>query len=190
MNEQNFRRAELSELEQVIDVYEKTIQRMHKLQLFQWDEEYPNAAVLKADIEQQQLYINKRGNKIASCYVRNQESDQQYENGAWKNPKASYCVIHRFCVNPEFQNQGIGNETMEQIEQQMIAEGIEAIRLDTFTENSYAVKLYEKRGYLKVGMANWQKGSFYLMEKYLIKEKQGGTYQGEHGKANERRTEE
>lgn len=56
---------------------------------------------------------------------------------------------------------------MRHIEQQVKKEGARAIRLDTFTQNPYAVSMYEGLGYAKRGYANWRKGSFYLMEKKL-----------------------
>lgn len=45
---------------------------------------------------------------------------------------------------------------------------INAIRLDVFSQNPFALKLYEKCGYAKTGTVNWRKGIFYLMEKYLF----------------------
>lgn len=44
---------------------------------------------------------------------------------------------------------------------------IESIRLDVFTQNPFALRLYEKTGYRKTGTADWRKGKFILMEKVL-----------------------
>jgi len=41
------------------------------------------------------------------------------------------------------------------------------IRLDSYSKNSYAVKLYDKLGYTVVGHACWRKGRFDLREKKL-----------------------
>lgn len=43
----------------------------------------------------------------------------------------------------------------------------ESIRLDVFTKNPYAQKLYRKNGYQVRGFADWRKGRFDLMEKKL-----------------------
>lgn len=93
--------------------------------------------------------------------------DEQYIKGAWKYADVPYYVIHRLCVNPAFQNQGIAGWTLKHIEEQLTEWGIHAIRLDAFTENPYAIKLYEKMGYAKVGTVDFRKGRFYLMEKYF-----------------------
>ena len=41
------------------------------------------------------------------------------------------------------------------------------IRLDSYSKNSYAVKLYDTLGYAVVGHADWRKGRFDLREKTL-----------------------
>lgn len=53
------------------------------------------------------------------------------------------------------------------IENELRKQGVKAIRLDAFEKNPYALKLYEKLGFEKVGHAQWRKGRFLLMEKKL-----------------------
>ena len=45
--------------------------------------------------------------------------------------------------------------------------GYQSIRLDVFSENPFAQKLYRKNGYVTRGSAEWRKGRFDLMEKIL-----------------------
>ena len=56
---------------------------------------------------------------------------------------------------------------MRLIEEFLKGEGIETIRVDAFSLNPFALKMYEKAGYSKVGEANWWKGLFYLFEKLI-----------------------
>lgn len=56
---------------------------------------------------------------------------------------------------------------MKHIEAELRQCNIEAIRLDVFSENPYALKLYQNMGFIKTGHADWRKGRFYLMEKYI-----------------------
>lgn len=62
---------------------------------------------------------------------------------------------------------GVGKQVLEHIEHQLLTLGYGSVRLDVFTENPYAIKLYEKAGYVKRGYADWRKGRFALMEKKL-----------------------
>ena len=76
-------------------------------------------------------------------------------------------VIHRLCVSPHMQGQGVGTRMMQMIERMLCKQGIQSIRLDAFSKNPYSLKLYQKLGYSTVGEALWRKGLFYLMEKNI-----------------------
>lgn len=95
------------------------------------------------------------------------QCDEAYQNGHWQYPDREFCVVHRLCVNPHFQHKGVAKQTMQFIEEKCKAEGITAVRLDAFSHNPSALKLYSHMGYSRVGYAHWRKGRFYLFEKYL-----------------------
>lgn len=167
MERLEFALAQKSHLEEVYDLFVSAIKKMDEQGIPQWDELYPNKPILDEDIQKQELYITKIDGEIAAVYVLNEESDEQYSNGKWQYPNATYKVIHRLCVHPKFQNQKLGYRTMIYIENQMLQQGIETIRLDTFTQNPFSIRLYERLGFKKVGMAHWRKGDFHLMEKKI-----------------------
>lgn len=162
-----FRRGTMADLDGVFRLFTAAIAEMNRNNIPQWDELYPDRAILSEDIEKNQLFVGMAEGEIASVYVLNSECDEEYKNGDWRYPNASFCVIHRLCVNPKFQNRGIGNLTMRHIEAQIKQEGFESVRLDAFTRNPYALKMYDKLGYVIVGTADWRKGRFFLMEKKL-----------------------
>ncbi|HAK41980.1 MAG TPA: GNAT family N-acetyltransferase, partial [Clostridium sp.] len=116
--------------------------------------------ILMQDILKNQMFLGEIDSKIASIFVLNQEYDEEYNNMNWQYKDMSFFIIHRLCVNPKFQNQRIGTKTMLLIEELLRSEGIETIRLDAFSLNPFALKMYEKLGYTKVGEVNWRKGLF------------------------------
>ena len=135
--------------------------------IHQWDEIYPDKEVLTEDINKNQMYIGVDDQKIAVCFVLSEECDEEYKNGKWEDPDAKFNVIHRLCVNPQFQNRGIATETLKYIENLCKSQGYEYIRLDCYTLNPYSQKLYNKAGYSITGHADWRKGRFELREKKL-----------------------
>ena len=167
MPELKFVLAQKEDLGIVMSIFTDAINEMNSKGIYQWDSIYPTRNTLEEDIIKKQLYIGIYEGTVVSTYVLNQEYDEQYANGAWKYPNSTYYVVHRLCVNPLFQNKGIGTLTMLHIENEVKKMGVDTIRLDSFTLNPYAVKMYEKLGYSKVGLANWRKGKFYLMEKKI-----------------------
>lgn len=163
----NYRIACLEDLEKICAMVKSAIDAMTKRNIFQWDELYPDEEIFREDIGKKQLRVGMTGEQIAVIYVLNQEYDEEYKNGNWKDKNEPFFVVHRLCVNPVFQNRGIGKITMEHIECELLSLDIKAVRLDVFSGNPYALKLYDGFGYENVGCAEWRKGKFYLMEKYL-----------------------
>ncbi|MBO5144912.1 MAG: GNAT family N-acetyltransferase [Lachnospiraceae bacterium] len=162
-----YRSACLEDLSEIMSMVKNCIITMERNNIFQWDELYPASEDFAEDIHNDSLYVGLHDGKIAVAFALNQQSDEEYNSGKWMYPDREYYVIHRLCVNCFFQNKGVGKQTLQFIEEKLKAQNIRAVRLDVFSGNPYAVSLYTHMGYCKVGHADWRKGRFYLMEKYL-----------------------
>ena len=162
-----FRSAGLTDLGEVWDLVSRAIVHMTKQNILQWDELYPTKEDLQADIEMKQLYVGLNEGRLAVIYVLNQECEPEYAGGNWQYPELPFYIIHRLCVHPAYQHQGIAKQTLLHIEEELKDFHIHAIRLDVFSQNPFALKLYEGMGYTRTGHAQWRKGLFYLMEKYF-----------------------
>lgn len=162
-----FRQGKTEDLPEIVELVKAAIVHMDSCGIMQWDEIYPTAEDFASDISEGQLCVGTVNGNIVVTYTLSLLSDEAYSNGKWRMPEKSYIVLHRLCVRPNVQNLGIAQRTMRHIEQQVIRLGIDAIRLDVFSQNPFAMKLYQRCGYTEVGTAIWRKGTFYLMEKYL-----------------------
>lgn len=162
-----YRLAKEADIDKICSLVESAVKKMEIQQIFQWDNLYPTKADFLDDVQKQQLFIGMYEDNISVIYVLNKDSDKEYKNGAWKYPDSEYRIIHRLCVNPKYQNRGIAKSTLIHIEKELREMGIETIRLDVFSNNPFALSLYQNNGYKKVGNADWRKGRFYLMEKHL-----------------------
>jgi GNAT superfamily N-acetyltransferase len=152
----------------VIDkMFKKAIENMIKNNILQWDEIYPNRNILENDIIKKQMYKIIFDNNIISTFVLTKEYDKEYSNCKWKYNGNNFMILHRLCVNIEYQNNGFGTKTILYAEEYLKNNGTESIRLDAFSKNPLALELYNKLGYKRVGEANWRKGLFYLFEKML-----------------------
>lgn len=163
----SYRTANINDLEDIFQIVENAVKQMEREKIYQWDSIYPTKEDFGDDIEKNQLYIGIIENKIVVVYALSKECDEQYKNGEWQYTGDNYNVIHRLCVSPDCQNKGIARTTLSHIESELGFLGTKAIRLDVFSENPYALKLYSDSGYHKVGTACWRKGKFFLMEKLI-----------------------
>ena len=162
-----YRKADINDLGEVFELVTLAIEEMERSEIHQWDDIYPAKEHLKADIETNTLSVGIQDEKIAVIYVVNNDCDEQYQNGKWQYPESEFRVIHRLCVSPEFQHRGIAKRTLSHIEDDLRGRGVCSVRLDVFSQNPYALKLYQNAGYNEVGTAEWRKGKFLLMEKHL-----------------------
>lgn len=162
--------ARPEQLQQIYKIYQNAIDNMDRHGIHQWDAIYPNIKDLEEDISKQEMYVVMSGTAIVAAYVLNAQYDDEYNNGNWKYTDIPFMVIHRLCVDPEYQNQGYAKKIMIYIEDVLRSKGIEVIRLDTFTENPYSLKLYRKLGFTEAGYVHWRKGQFILMEKKITKQ--------------------
>ena len=162
-----YSKANINQTEEVFSIFSAAINHMEEEGIHQWDSIYPDKTVITEDIVRKQLYTGVIDGKIAVCFVLSEDYDEEYKNGQWQWPESKFCIIHRLCVSPDFQNKGIAAETLKYIENLCKSQGYDSIRLDCFTENPYSRKLYDKAGYSVVGYADWRKGRFELREKKL-----------------------
>jgi len=162
------RKALAGDLSTVSSIFLRAIQTMDAQNIPQWDTLYPNEEVLSRDIADQNMYaITDSLGTILSVFVLNQEFDPGYANGNWEYRGQRFAILHRLCVDPTRQNQGIGSRTLRVIEKLAKKLGFHALRLDAFSLNPFALQMYQKAGYEKVGEVVFRKGLFYLFEKVL-----------------------
>ena len=162
-----YRLGQLEDLDAICALVQRAVAEMERQGIHQWDEIYPARSDFENDIRKKSLYLAFKEDTLVAFYVISRECDEQYQRGHWKYDDSTACILHRFCVCPMHQNQGIGKAVLLHIEKQTHEMGYESLRLDTFTENPFAQRLYLHNGYVPCGQAFWRKGTFDLMEKKL-----------------------
>lgn len=159
-----FRQGTIDDLDNICSLIAAAIETMEAQGIHQWDELYPTREDFADDIRNGTLYTVTGNGRLIAIYVISTEYDPEYLTGEWECNGETACIIHRLCVSPEVQNRGVGKAVLNHIEKQLQDLGFESVRLDVFSENPYAISLYEKSGYVKRGHADWRKGRFWLME--------------------------
>jgi RimJ/RimL family protein N-acetyltransferase len=157
-----------TDLDEIYTLYQKAIAHMAAHGMHFWDfSVYPSASVLSADVQKKHLYVvhDPDTGKIAACIVLNEEYDEQYAQAQWNYPTSNPLIIHRLCIHPDFQGNGLGKAVMHAAEHWAVSHHFEIIRLDAFSGNIPSLTLYSHLGYTKTGEAHWIKGTFWLMEK-------------------------
>lgn len=162
-----FEKAQDSDKDDVMQLLNAAKENMKENGIDQWDEIYPAISDVSKDIKEGTLTLVKQGGKLVAVYTLNKHQDAAYKFGDFKDNSDNYIVLHRLCVNPKYEGMGIAARTLKHIDEEALKEGFSSIRLDAFTKNPRAVKLYENAGYNYAGDAYFRKGKFLLMEKLI-----------------------
>ena len=107
-----YRKAEPNDIEEICSIVYDAINVMERDNIFQWDDLYPAKGTFQEDIKKSQLFVGLVNGQIAVIYTLNQEYDKEYENGKWQYKDKPFYIVHRLCVNPTFQNEGIAKSTI------------------------------------------------------------------------------
>ncbi len=159
--------AHPGDIEAVAAIFRRAIDAMDAKGIYQWDDIYPNKAILESDISSGEMRLVCDDERITGAVVLNDRQDAEYTQGDWffREPAA---VVHRLCIDPAYQHHGYGRQTIGLAEAALRDCGFQSVRLDAFSQNPYALRLYQSLGYRKAGEVHYRKGLFYLYEKSLL----------------------
>lgn len=146
-----FAKATPQQADEIFQVYKDATKIMNENNIYQWSENYPGREDIEKDIINGNLYVLMSEGKVVACVVLDQHQEPEYDQIPWEDSSGRFLVVHRLCVNPEFQGKGISRTLLAEIEQFAKKEGYASIRLDTQMKNEKAMYLYESFGYEKRG---------------------------------------
>lgn len=160
------RTATQNDLPCLTRIVAQTISAMNAQGICQWDSHYPSTADLEADILQRSLYVITDGGIPHGLVALNDHQDPEYASLRWSHSGPSL-VVHRLPIAPSSQGKGLAGKLMDFTESYAESKGYASIRLDAFSENPAACRLYERRGYRHIGDVRFRMGLFRCYEKVL-----------------------
>lgn len=143
-------KANSTDIEEIMEIIEATIEGMKAENNTQWDANYPIAEDFEMDIENGTLYVKKVNGEIAGFICVDRNEPEEYQAIDWTSSKACL-VIHRMAVNPVYRRQGIGGELIQFASILANQQGVSYIKTDTYSINIGMNALFKKQGYKYVG---------------------------------------
>ena len=144
------RRATAADIPALMALVRRVVPLMQATGNFQWNEDYPNAAVFQEDIEQQQLWVAELDGQLAGVAALTNDQDPEYADADWDATEPAV-VTHRLAVDPAAQGRGVAQALMLQAEEVARAQGLTVLRVDTNSENGATQRLFPKLGYRFAG---------------------------------------
>lgn len=158
--------ADQSRIPAVMQVLRSCTNAMRQAGIFQWDEVYPSREVVEEDVRAGSLYLGLEKGVCIAAMALDEKQEAAYRQVKWHGAEP-VLVVHRLCIAPDRQKKGIAGMFMDFAEDFALQSGYAGIRLDAYSGNPAAVRLYESRGYRKVGEVNFPRRDlpFYCYEK-------------------------
>ena len=143
----NFRIASMGDLPAIKAVYRQIVRRMEEDQIQIWDDIYP-CEFFEEDIRRERLYIMREGTEIVSAFALC-ESGPGDEGVEWESPCARALYLDRLGVNVDFRGRGAGALALAAAMERAGALGADYLRLFVVDQNTPAIRLYEKNGFVR-----------------------------------------
>ncbi len=149
------RKAELSDLKEVMEVYDIGRQFMRSTgNQSQWVNGYPSEELIRSDIESGISYVAVENGEIEVVFMLREGEDPTYrviENGSWLNDEP-YAVLHRIAARGK--KKGAGSECI-----QWCLGQYPSMRGDTHADNAVMQHVLEKNGFVRCGVIYIEDGS-------------------------------
>jgi ribosomal protein S18 acetylase RimI-like enzyme len=138
------------DLPALVQLVRRVVPLMRATGNLQWDENYPDEAVFRRDIDMKQLWICEIDSEIAGIAAVTMDQEPDYAQVGWDIHEPAI-VVHRLAVDPAFRGAGVASALMQKAEEVAVERGITVLRVDTNTHNEATQRLFPKLGYLLAG---------------------------------------
>jgi ribosomal protein S18 acetylase RimI-like enzyme len=152
----------------VMPLVQACIAAMRRSGIDQWDDIYPALDRFSGDVAAHTLYIAAAGDRDhAGIFTVDGNQELEYAAVAWTLHDERVGVVHRLMVHPDFHGRGVVRTLMTHAERVAVQAGFKVLRLDAFSLNPAALRLYRGLGYHEAGEVLFRKGVFRCFEKRL-----------------------
>ena len=144
--------VQISDFPGVWNIITECVRHLQEAGSDQWGDFYPTREIIRADIEQSQMYKHHGDNdEVLGLITLNEQQEPEYTPLPWRYTQPPILVVHRLIVNPAYYRKGIGTRLMHFTQSYARQNGYRSIRLDAYTANPAAIALYTKLDFNSVG---------------------------------------
>ena len=156
-----FRQANISDLDQIVEIIELSKKYLKETKVDQWQDGYPAKEDLRRDIESGNSYVLTNKDEIVATTVISLDVESTYNsifNGEWITNE-EYIVMHRVAVHDKYKGKGIFKELIKEAESLALNKGISSIKIDTHRDNISMQRAVVKNDFQKCGIIYLEDGS-------------------------------
>ena len=148
----NFRLAEKSDLDKIMEIIEEAKDYLKTLGIDQWQNGYPNEETIYDDIIHGYAYVLVEQNIIIAYAALLFDEEIAYNDiiGNWLS-NGVYAVVHRVATINSKKRSGVATQLFRIIEDLCIEKQVYSIKVDTNFDNIPMMRIFKKLRYIYCG---------------------------------------
>lgn len=142
------------DLNQVMEIIEQGKVYLKSSGVDQWQNGYPNEAVIKEDIANGYGYVLECEGEVVGTVALSFDGEPWYDDirgGEWMS-NGNFLVIHRLAVSHDARGTDLASEMIKQSEKLCAERGVRSIKIDTHEDNIIMQKFVKKNGFKYCGI--------------------------------------
>lgn len=162
------RKATYAELPIIWEILQQAIEQRRLDGSKQWQDGYPNALSIKADLSKGYAYVLANNEEVIAYAAIIFDKEPAYEaiEGRWLTT-GDYVVIHRVAVANLAKGKGMATRLFEMIEELCLERQVYSIKVDTNFDNAPMLRILDKLGYTYCGEVYFRGAARRAYEKVL-----------------------
>lgn len=163
-----FRTATHADIAPIWEILQNAIQRRKADGSNQWQDGYPNVAVIQNDVDAGAGFVLTEGDKVVgyTAILINDEPEYAKIQGNWLS-NGDFVVFHRVAVSQNHLGKGLAKTIVDYIEAYALRNNIYSVKADTNHDNVAMLKTFEKMGYTYCGKVFFRGSERRAFEKVL-----------------------
>ena len=162
--------ADISALMEIFSEARKTIAA---LGINQWQNGYPNEAVLREDIALSQSYLVTLEGRAIATFAMLTDGEPTYDqifDGAWRVAcgREDYIALHRVAISVASRGKGVSTKIVEYAKKRARALSRASVRIDTHEGNVVMRRMLEKHGFIHCGTILLESGEPRVAYEYVM----------------------
>ena len=157
----------------LMEIFTEARRTIAALGIDQWQNGYPNDAVLRSDISLSQSYLVESDGRVTATFAMLTDGEPTYNrifDGEWQTGSAGkdYIALHRVAISVANRGTGISKAIVEYAKNYARSLKRASVRIDTHDGNVVMRKMLEKHGFIHCGTILLESGEPRVAYEYVL----------------------
>lgn len=148
------RKSSKEDIKDIMKIINKAKEFLKENGVDQWQDGYPNSAIIENDILNNYSYVVLKDNNILATLAISFDGEKTYDviyDGKWLS-NGKYAVIHRIAIDNKYRGTGVSSYILQKVYEICLDNNIHSIKIDTHEKNIPMQKLLKKNDFKYCGV--------------------------------------